>query len=58
MAVLEQLIGELNIRERAVEMQTSIKQGNPAKVLIDRSKGIDLIVVGSGCFSVQSANMS
>jgi nucleotide-binding universal stress UspA family protein len=28
-------------------MQTSIEEGNPAKVLIERSKGADLMVVGS-----------
>lgn len=47
MAMLEQAIGELDVREPAVDMQTSIEQGSPAKVLIDRSKGTDLIVVGS-----------
>jgi nucleotide-binding universal stress UspA family protein len=28
-------------------MQTSIEEGNAAKVLIERSKGADLMVVGS-----------
>jgi nucleotide-binding universal stress UspA family protein len=28
-------------------METSIEEGNPAKVLIERSKGADLMVVGS-----------
>jgi nucleotide-binding universal stress UspA family protein len=28
-------------------VQTSIDEGSPAKVLIERSKGADLVVVGS-----------
>ena len=30
-----------------MNIQTSVEQGNAAKVLIDRSKGADLVVVGS-----------
>jgi nucleotide-binding universal stress UspA family protein len=47
MAMIEKSISELDVREPAVEIQTSIEQGSPAKVLIERSKGTDLIVVGS-----------
>jgi nucleotide-binding universal stress UspA family protein len=47
LALLERLVAELEVRTPAVDMQTSIEEGNPAKVLIERSKGADLMVVGS-----------
>jgi len=45
--MLEQLVADLETRTPPVEIQTSVEQGNPPKVLIERSKGADLIVVGS-----------
>jgi nucleotide-binding universal stress UspA family protein len=45
--MLEQLVADLETRTPAVELQTSVEQGNAAKVLIERSKGADLMVVGS-----------
>lgn len=45
--LLEQLTSDLEAREPAVDVRTSIEEGNPAKVLIDRSKEADLLVVGS-----------
>jgi nucleotide-binding universal stress UspA family protein len=47
LALLERLVADLEVRTPAVDMQTSIEEGNPAKVLIERSKGADLMVVGS-----------
>jgi len=47
LAMLEQLVADLETRTPAVELQTSVEQGNAAKVLIERSKGADLMVVGS-----------
>lgn len=48
-AVLDELIGALGSGEGTpeVEVRTSIEEGNPAKVLIERSKEADLLVVGS-----------
>jgi nucleotide-binding universal stress UspA family protein len=46
-AMLEHLVGDLEARTPPVEVQISVEQGSPAKVLIERSKGADLIVVGS-----------
>jgi nucleotide-binding universal stress UspA family protein len=45
--MLEQFVADLEIRTPPVKIQTSVEQGNAAKVLIERSKGADLIVVGS-----------
>ena len=47
LALLERLVADLEVRTPAVDMQTSIEEGNPAKVLIERSTGADLMVVGS-----------
>lgn len=47
LGMLEQLVAELEVKTPPVEVQTSVEQGNAAKVLIDRSKGADLVVVGS-----------
>ena len=47
LALLEKLTGELDARTPAVDVRTSIEEGSPAKVLIERSKGADLVVVGS-----------
>jgi nucleotide-binding universal stress UspA family protein len=46
-AQLERLIADLEDRTPAVDVQTSIVEGSPAKVLIESSKGADLMVVGS-----------
>ena len=45
--LLERLTAELDGRTPAVDLRTSVEEGNPAKVLIDRSKEADLLVVGS-----------
>ena len=47
LAMLEQFVADLEIRTPPVKIQTSVEQGNAAKVLIERSKGADLMVVGS-----------
>jgi len=47
LAVLEGLIAGLEEKEPAVDVRTSIVEGNPAKVLIGRSGECDLLVVGS-----------
>lgn len=47
LALLEKFTSELETRDPAVDVRTSIEEGNPAKVLIERSKGADLLVVGS-----------
>jgi len=44
--VLDRLVAELEQRNPAVDVRTSIEEGSPAKVLIERSKGCDLLVVG------------
>jgi nucleotide-binding universal stress UspA family protein len=46
-AVLEQLTADLDARKPAVDVRTSMQKGNPAKVLIELSGGVDLLVVGS-----------
>jgi nucleotide-binding universal stress UspA family protein len=46
-AVLDRLIAGLEARDPAVDVRSTIVEGNPAKVLIDRSKECDLLVVGS-----------
>ena len=45
--VLDSLVAELEPRSPEVDVRTSIEEGSPAKVLIERSKGCDLMVVGS-----------
>ena len=48
LAVLEELTSNLGGGDTPeVEVRTSIEAGNPAKVLIERSKEADLLVVGS-----------
>ncbi len=45
--LLEQFVSELDVREPVVDVHTSVEEGNPAEVLIERSKEADLLVVGS-----------
>jgi nucleotide-binding universal stress UspA family protein len=45
--LLQKLIADLEERNPAVDVRTAIEQGNPAEVLIERSKESDLMVVGS-----------
>jgi nucleotide-binding universal stress UspA family protein len=47
LVMLERLTAELAPRTPAVDVRTSIAEGNPAKVLIERSKEADLLVVGA-----------
>jgi nucleotide-binding universal stress UspA family protein len=47
LGMLEALTAELEEQNPPVDIRTSIEEGNPAKVLIDRSKEADLLVVGS-----------
>lgn len=48
LALLEQATSDLPATGSTVDVRTSIEEGkNPAKVLIDRSKEADLLVVGS-----------
>lgn len=47
LALLDDLVAGLDDRTPAVDVRTSIEEGNPAEVLIERSKGCDLRVVGS-----------
>jgi nucleotide-binding universal stress UspA family protein len=47
LGVLDGLVAELERRTPEVDVRTAIEEGNPAKVLIERSKGADLMVVGS-----------
>jgi nucleotide-binding universal stress UspA family protein len=47
LAVLEALVAGLEAREPAVDVRSVIVEGNPAKVLIERSAECDLLVVGS-----------
>jgi nucleotide-binding universal stress UspA family protein len=47
LAVLERLVAGLETRDPAVDVRSSLVEGNPAKVLIDRSTECDLLVVGS-----------
>jgi nucleotide-binding universal stress UspA family protein len=46
LGVLDGLVAELENRTPEVDVRTSIEEGSPAKVLIERSKGADLVVVG------------
>lgn len=46
--LLERFTGELVPQDPVVDVHTSVEEGkNPAKVLIERSKEADLLVVGS-----------
>jgi nucleotide-binding universal stress UspA family protein len=46
--LLERFTSELVPKDPAVDIRTSVEEGkNPAKVLIERSKDADLVVVGS-----------
>ena len=47
LAMLESLVAGLEAKEPAVDVRTSIVEGNPAKVLIGRSSECDLLVLGS-----------
>ncbi|HYO39481.1 MAG TPA: universal stress protein [Nocardioidaceae bacterium] len=47
LGVLDGLVSQLEKRTPEVDLRTSIEEGSPAKVLIERSKGADLMVVGS-----------
>jgi nucleotide-binding universal stress UspA family protein len=45
--LLERFTSELVPKDPAVDVRTSVEEGkNPAKVLIERSKEADLLVVG------------
>jgi nucleotide-binding universal stress UspA family protein len=45
--LLQRFVADLDVREPAVDVRTSVEEGNPAEVLIKRSKEADLVVVGS-----------
>ena len=45
--LLEKFVTDLDARTPPVDVHTSVEQGNPAEVLIKRSKEADLLVVGS-----------
>ena len=45
--LLERFVADLDARTPPVDVRTQVEQGNPAKVLIERSKEADLMVVGS-----------
>ena len=47
LGLLESFTSELEERDPAVSLSTSIEEGAPAQVLIERSKEADLLVVGS-----------
>ena len=47
LGLLERFTADLDERSPAVEVSTSIEEGGPAQVLIERSKEADLLVVGS-----------
>jgi nucleotide-binding universal stress UspA family protein len=47
LGLLESFTAELEERDPAVGLSTSIEEGTPAHVLIERSKEADLLVVGS-----------
>ncbi|GAA2720749.1 universal stress protein [Cellulomonas aerilata] len=47
LATLDRLVADLGTRDPAVDVRSAIVEGNPAKVLIDRSEECDLLVVGS-----------
>jgi nucleotide-binding universal stress UspA family protein len=45
--LLERFVNDLDVREPAVDVRTTVEEGNPAEVLIEHSKEADLVVVGS-----------
>jgi nucleotide-binding universal stress UspA family protein len=45
--LLERFVADLDVREPAVDVRTAVEEGNPAEVLIERSRETDLMVVGS-----------
>jgi len=45
--LLERFVSDLDVRDPAVDVSTAVEEGNPAEVLIERSKEADLVVVGS-----------
>ena len=45
--LLQKLVADLEERNPRVDVRTVSEQGNPAEVLIERSKEADLMVVGS-----------
>ena len=47
LGVLDAMVAELEKRTPEVDVRTAIEEGSPARVLIERSKGADLVVVGS-----------
>ncbi|CAA9350959.1 MAG: Universal stress protein family [uncultured Nocardioidaceae bacterium] len=47
LAMLDELVADLEERTPAVDVRTSIEEGSPAEVLIERSKECDLLAVGS-----------
>ena len=47
LAVVEEMVAGLEERDPTVEVRSSVEEGSPAKVLIERSKECDLLVVGS-----------
>ena len=47
LGVLDRLVAGLEKRTPEVDVRTAIEEGSPAKVLIERSKDADLVVVGS-----------
>jgi nucleotide-binding universal stress UspA family protein len=46
-ALLERFVRALDMRAPSIEVRMWVEEGNPAKVLIERSKHADLVVVGS-----------
>jgi nucleotide-binding universal stress UspA family protein len=47
LALLDQLVADLDDRRPDVDVRTSVEEGHAAEVLIERSKEADLLVVGS-----------
>lgn len=47
LALLDQLVADLDGQRADVDVRTSVEEGHPAEVLIERSKEADLLVVGS-----------
>jgi nucleotide-binding universal stress UspA family protein len=45
--LLDKLTSPLEAKSPPVDLRTSVEEGNPAKVLIERSKEAELLVVGS-----------
>jgi nucleotide-binding universal stress UspA family protein len=47
LAMLDQLVADLDGQRADLDVRTSAEEGHPAEVLIERSKEADLLVVGS-----------